>query len=819
MVNSDTFKNSGPHRKEAFLNNYYNNYVIPAYHWANVAAPDPEVWKKGVLTGQISVDDFYLNRGANADALSDFKASVLNMGSSASKFFANIINGSIVAGVKADEHVFGLKTYFNAPPSELNAKAAGDWKARLALQEKEFIPKGLMKQNQTTIDSANFWQEMRPSKTFTEAAGSFVGEQGAQLPLYEAISAVRLGATAGTVQKILAADKNSVTAANLTRRLLATPQGRFIGRRLGEAADAYVGATLQQSDPKQKMVDVLSFIGFGTITEGLGAGIQKLIPKTTMKAQLAHDASIGGVPFVKAVMDQASHEMSENILGHDATGNPIRVPPHIQPVDLQEAMGHVLQADPVKARVVTAAKMTLSSIAKEKYGDSTLWRNLSHSQRDAVRLEYTKRAAEAIEEIPLHVPEVAQHEAQASIKESIAASPQLKQTFDAINALGKDVGITVENAVIQTEKDAIKDTTGIRSVQGATYKAANVTREFHQEIKNPVKREDAIFNELRHSGNLRYNSGDQGYNVKFASKVDKALYNLQSKLSNDMARAKGQMANKAADLKRLRSYFPGKSDQEIYAMAQDVKAQLDAEIKERRPRYNADPEEGNVLFPAKYEESVTAAKEPEPRHYVSFKVDALAPLRNRFSKAAAKSSQGLESYLKGMDNADFIEEVKDQTGHAIHFEKPFDLMLWAFHNSADIPQPVSNKILSWLKDEDPTQNVESLKKQAKILDHHIELLAYSGRLDSEGNVFRSTVTSAWKDRTRWQRELLQDVSEEEVSEYNRTMNGFKKNFPTEYNDGLQRLLKLQTLRNKAKSLEAAIGHTDDIRDIILKKRP
>ncbi|HEY1645809.1 MAG TPA: hypothetical protein VGF75_05570 [Candidatus Saccharimonadales bacterium] len=824
IVNNPKFKNGSPRLKEDVLNTYYNNYVIPAYTWANVAAPHPDVWKKGVLSGSMSVDDFYLNRGHGADAASDLKSTILNTGASASRFFGNFINGAIVAGVKADEHVFGLKAYFNAPKSELDAKAANDPRARLALQEREFLhgANGLMKENQAAIDSANFWFEMRPSKTFSEKTGSFVGEQAAQLPLYEAMSAVRLSAETATIDKVLAgaaaptaASGRVAQAANFTRRLAATSAGRFIGRRLGEAADGYITSAIQNQDSKQSAASAMSFVVLGTMGEGLEATAK--ITRTAMKRQLAHDVSIGGLPYVKAVGDQAMHEMSEGIIGHDAAGNEIKVPPGTKPEDIHAAVEHVLQNDPVKAKAVTAAKISLSQIAREMHGEGTLWRNLSHSQRDAVRLEYAKRTAEAAEEIPIHVPEVAHHEAQQSIKESVAQSPKAKQTIDAINTLGKDVGITVENAVVQTEQDAVKDKTGVRSVQGATYKAANVTREFHQEIKNPVKREDVIFNELRHSGNLRYNSGDQAYNVKFASKVDKALYNLNVRAGTDMAKNRTRMLNQAEDLKRLRSYFPGKSDQDIYAMAQDVKAQLDAEIKERRPRYNADPEEGNVLFPAKYEESVTAAKEPEPRHYVSFKVDALAPMRNTFNKAAAKSSQSLESYLKGMDNADFVEEVKDQTGHAIHFEKPFDLMLWAFHNSDDIPKAVSNKILGWLKDEDPTQTIESLRKQAKILDHHIELLAYSGRLDSEGNVFRSTVTSAWKDRTRWQRELLQDVSTEEVSEYSRTMRAFKTNWPQEYNDGLAMLLKLQTLRNKAKTLEGAISHTDDIRDIIMKK--
>lgn len=849
IVNSPSFQKGNAKLKDNVLNTYYNNYVIPAYHWANVAAPDPEIWKKGVQSGKMSVNDFYLNRGHQVDAGSDFKAAFLNMGATASRFLGNFVNGAIVAGVHADEHVFGLKPYFNAPSSELQTQSErGDKRATLALVEKHAIPKGLMKMNQTAIDDANFWFEMRPSKTFQEAAGSFIGENAAQLPLYEAVSALRLGVTASTANKILSsatkptvAASRTVMAANFTRRLAASSTGRFIGRRLGEAADAYIAGTVQNQPEDEKKAAVMSFIGLGVIGEGLGASLGagvKLVSKTTMKAQIAHDAAIGGIPFVKAVADQADHEMFNSIIGENANGHPVRlehkgegkytvttpfsefnIDGHARAMDFAFGMvdeGHA--NDPIKSKIVTAAKVSLSSLAKEIHGPDTLWRNLSKNQRNSVRMEFASRAAEAIEELPVHVPEVAAHEAQASIKASVADSPQLAKTFAAINELGKDLGISVEKAVPANEIETVKNTSGLKSVQGATYKAANVTRDFHQEVKNPVKREDAIFNELRHTGNLRYNSGDQAYNVKFASRVDKVLYNLNAKMTANPVQSRTRMVNQAEDLKRLRSYFPGKSDQEIYAMAQDVKAQLDAEIKDRRPKYGNDPEtESNVLFPAKYEELATAAQDPEPRHYVSFKVDALAPMRNNFTKAASKSGQSLEKYLSGMDDADFVEEVKDHTGHAIHFEKPSDLMLWAHSNGDDLPKPIQNKIVEWLTNEDPTQNAASLRKQADILDHHIELLAYSGRLDSEGNVFRSTVTSAWKDRTKWQKQLLAEVSKEEISEYSRTMASFKKNWPQEYNDGLAMLTKLQTLRNKAKTLEGVMEHTDKARDIITKK--
>ncbi|MEI4861513.1 hypothetical protein Q8G41_28400, partial [Klebsiella pneumoniae] len=73
--------------------------------------------------------------------------------------------------------------------------------------------------------------------------------------------------------------------------------------------------------------------------------------------------------------------------------------------DAKEALGISHAADPVKAKTVTAAKVTLASLAKEMHGPDTVWKNLSKSKQALVRKELAKRTAEAVQEIPLYVPE------------------------------------------------------------------------------------------------------------------------------------------------------------------------------------------------------------------------------------------------------------------------------------------------------------------------------------------------------------------------------------------------------------------------------
>lgn len=821
LIKGKKFNALDNENKQRVLGQYYDTYVGPAYETSKAQPPDKDTWirefsKQG--GPKMSVSDFYVNKGPTADAYTDAKVAALNIGAGATKTLANIANGVIMAGMKADQKLFGLKGFFPAPQTD-------SWRDKLLTKDSEIFQdknvQKFMKMNQGVIDDANFWFQSRPSRTISEKAGSFIGEQAVQLPLYEAIGAFRgAGAAITGADKLLKVSAGaseaigtSAKAANFTRRLVATPVGRFVAKRLGEAADAYIGATLQQASSEDRTADILAFMGFGAVLDGVGAGAVKVIGKTAMKRQLAHDAAIGGLPYVEGLADQASHELNNDIIGYDHSGQPMVAGAGHNAADLKEAVQIAHAADPVKAQTTTAAKMSLISIAKEKYGDGAIWKNLARSKQDAIRQEYAKRTAEAIEEIPIHVPEVSKAEIQTSIKKDIEQSPQLAKTYQEIDELGKQFGVTVADSVQQAEVESIKDATGLKSVQGATYKVANVTRKIEPALKQPVKLEKQLWNDLSDTGNLRYNSGDQGYNVKFESRVDRALY----KLNTSMRRGTYQ-----SDFKKLKQYFPDKSEEEITKMSYDVKAQLDAEIKGRRATYHNDPEQGNVLFPSKYERKVTAGPstpeevEAAPRNYVSFKVDTVSRFTNNINKAAKKKNETLAGYLRGLDDEDFINEVRDQMGNQIRFEKPNDLMLWTVHHGDKVPAPIYNRTITWLKNQDPTQTVESLRKQAKVLDNHIEMLAYSGRLDTQGNVFKSTITADYGSRTKWQRALLADVSKEEIADYSATMGSYKKNFPDGYNQGLQQLTKLQAARNKLKTLEAAIEKTREIRQVILK---
>jgi hypothetical protein len=179
----------------------------------------------------------------------------------------------------------------------------------------------------------------------------------------------------------------------------------------------------------------------------------------------------------------------------------------------------------------------------------------------------------------------------------------------------------------------------------------------------------------------------------------------------------------------------------------------------------------------------------------------VANFTNPFNSAAARSKQTLAKFLDGMDDTDFVQEISDQMGNQIKFEKSTDMLLWGLHHSEHIPSPITNKIKKVLHDQDPNGTIAQWKDEGKRLSAHIDMLAMSGRLDTEGNVFRTTITTSFTGRTKWQREAEQEAALEEIQNYKSTMAPYAKNFKEEYNDGLKNLAKLQTLRKASKTDE------------------
>jgi hypothetical protein len=424
-----------------------------------------------------------------------------------------------------------------------------------------------------------------------------------------------------------------------------------------------------------------------------------------------------------------------------------------------------------------------------------------------------KMAAEATTEMPIHVPDVAQHEVTTKLSEDVKVNPQLAQTFQTLE---QKYGAKIVDAVVKEEQDSIAVENGVKSTQGATERVGRnekVLADKNAELGSPRKetpkapksKEDEVFNELSDTGNVKYNRKDESFDLKFASKADKALYRVSSEPQRfGGPETKARLLSHDNSMRKLRQYFPEKSDSEIKDLATTIKTQIDSQIALRRadPKWLANEHPaGNVIDIANIHKLTGAVHEDLPKSYVSFKQSALSHFINPFTSGAKKQNKSLASFLDGMDDTDFVQEIGDQMGNRIKFEKSHDMLLWGLHHSEDIPVPIVSRIKKVLHDADPNGTIAEWKDEAKRLSAHIDMLAMSGRLDTEGNVFRSTISTSFVGRTRWQREAEKEAALTEIQNYKTTMGPYKKNFADEYDEGLKQLAKLQSLRKNSKTDE------------------
>lgn len=136
-------------------------------------------------------------------------------------------------------------------------------------------------------------------------------------------------------------------------------------------------------------------------------------------------------------------------------------------------------------------------------------------------------------------------------------------------------------------------------------------------------------------------------------------------------------------------------------------------------------------------------------------------------------SVGADLYLKDMKTEDFINYLKEGDKNLIKFEDPFHRMLFHWGNKRQLPDAVRTKLLSELKahvkDAYPRQAflAADLDKYAERGGLHLQMLAQSGRLSTERNMFRST--NLFGAPTEWQTDLNTEIDQEEISRLKSTI--------------------------------------------------
>jgi hypothetical protein len=437
IVGDSKFKALPPEHQQKVLSNYYDKYVKPAYENNGLHAPNKDLWvrtmpKNAEGHGATDVDSFYLDKKARAVAIT-----AASTESSAGELASGISYAGIGLSKAATKTFLHLSNFFGAPVSPAIQQSQDEMYAKA---------KGAAdKINNAVFDNANFWLQTHPSKSWVDHVDAGVGEALIQLPLYEAIGAARVG-VAAKASDMLGAGK----IANLTGELGKSKAGAFVARRLGEATDAYMGGLLQNS--QHKVSDMLSFMGFGAALEGAGAAIS-YPSKMLLKKFTARTVAMGGKPLQEAVTDEAAHELENGI--HSTEANLIE---------------H-LKTDPVKGGLVTAEKMTLTAMGKQKYGK--VWNQLSHSQRNSIRAVRQQLTEESIAELPLHEPEIAQANAQKQLQESAKENPKLAARMVQFEQQFK---MSISKASVDAEASQLKNQVGVNNAQDVISKIGNKSK-------------------------------------------------------------------------------------------------------------------------------------------------------------------------------------------------------------------------------------------------------------------------------------------------------------------------------------------------------
>lgn len=136
-------------------------------------------------------------------------------------------------------------------------------------------------------------------------------------------------------------------------------------------------------------------------------------------------------------------------------------------------------------------------------------------------------------------------------------------------------------------------------------------------------------------------------------------------------------------------------------------------------------------------------------------------------------SVGADINYKNLDTTGLIGVLKAADKDFLKFEDPFHRMLYHWDNRADLPGALRDKLRNELKAHlrnkysKQSNLVVDLDKYADRARLHLEMLAKSGRLTADKNMFRST--NLFGAPTRWQTALNTEIDLEELATLRKTL--------------------------------------------------
>jgi hypothetical protein len=540
IQDSSKFKALKPEHQQAVLGNYYDKYVTKAF---GQGAPKKDVWTKGITQRSVVGNKFIADPGSFYESR---PTEILDrLGNAAALDIGKMMHAATAAGVwvsKAELNAtIGLNHFFSDATPEQNEKI----KMR-SDQILDHAKATVDKVSNNLINSSEFWLDSHPGKGFADSAASFVGDNLATLPLYEAIGAGRAGLGLGE---------------NLTKTLIKSKVGGFAARRLMEASDGFLGSLATDNDTKTAIKDGMAWGAVGGVFHGIGAARNSAI-----KAFTAKTMAMGGKPFVEAVEKEAEKELETGI--HTSSNK--------------------MEEDPIKHKVVAAEKAVKQSMSAKLYNKA--YKDLTKAEKAKVKIERAKLTEAAGNEMLAHVPEIAEHKAETKLKEQATTNPKLAAR---IAQAEKTTGLKVSAVLGQVTAKKVKEETGIISSQGAvkkiakdlkkkdrdlvsSYDIARAVGKQHPEAAMAAEAMKKLVPQLPPTlagSKPRYGYGSKNFQLAFQDNKDMAAHIVARKTKS-----------KAHDdfMRYLRGHF--NSDEEILAHGKKVQEYIKNKARDGDPR-------------------------------------------------------------------------------------------------------------------------------------------------------------------------------------------------------------------------------------------
>src|SRR5262249_44998912 len=141
------------------------------------------------------------------------------------------------------------------------------------------------------------------------------------------------------------------------------------------------------------------------------------------------------------------------------------------------------------------------------------------------------------------------------------------------------------------------------------------------------------------------------------------------------------------------------------------------------------------------------------------------------------------------------------------FENPEHALLWANSFRSELPKPFQKRLIEELHEINPNETIKIWDEQSKNLATHMQELAYTGRLFSQGNIFRTTQVDKWLSKTKFQQQLREEVETQELAQLKKTLS----RHPKAFKQAALVMKELQGFRRKATNADEYQDLTNKIR--------